>query len=378
MDKNISNDDKDIRKMATAISDKFNNNKIKDSDAKDNKIKESSSFFSVSGKNKALPKSRSLPKLTRRHKNKLLLYISNKLFSVYSFVHKKLSFIFAPLLKKLYHERSILIFLNDEKHALRYPINNITVMFFLLTLTLLGYTAFDIYGKQKYDVAFYNSLSEEDKRVYVMAEEYKTSINNFEKALVEYDVKIRNISDGLTYYGDEKSEDFSFNIDGGDIHSLLSETDSNRKDVENFLNMFDRIKNIIPVGSWPVAGGGRITSGYGPRISPFTRKQVSYHYGIDIAGPYASPILAVADGVITYAGWRGGYGWLIAITHPYGYETLYGHNSLLVGRVGQKVSRGQIIAKMGNTGKTTGIHSHFEVRVDGKSVSPNDYLNIRL
>ena len=372
MDKNILDDDKDISKMATAISDKFNNK------TNHNNSKKSDSFFTVSGKNKALPKSKSLPKLTRKHKNKLLLNIRNMSFSVYSFVGKKLFFIFGPLFKKLYHERSILIFLNDEKHALRYPINNITVIFFLLTLTLLGYTGFDIYSKQKDDIAFYNSLTEEDKKVYRMAEEYKTSINNFEKALVEYDVKIRNISEGLTYYGNEKSEDFSFNIDEGDVHSLLSETDSNRKNVENFLNMFDRIKNIIPVGSWPVAGGGRITSGYGPRISPFTRKQVSYHYGIDIAGPYASPILAVADGVVTYAGWRGGYGWLIAVTHPYGYETLYGHNSELVGRVGQKVSRGQIIAKMGNTGKTTGIHTHFEVRVDGKSVSPNDYLNIRL
>ena len=372
MDKNILDDDKDIKKMANAISDKFNNKKT------NNNIKSNNSFFSISRKNKALPKSKSLPKLTRRHKNKLLLNIRNMSFSIYSFVHEKVFFILAPVLKKLYHERSVLIFLNDEKNALRYPINNITVGLFLLTIALLGYTGFDIYSKQKYEIAFYNSLSEEDKRVYAMAEEYKTSINNFEKALLEYDAKMRNISDGITYYGDEKSEDFNFNIDEGDVHSLLIETDSNRKNVENFLNMFDRIKNIIPVGSWPVAGGGRITSGYGPRISPFTRKQVSYHYGIDIAGPYASPILAVADGVVTYAGWRGGYGWLIAVTHPYGYETLYGHNSALVGRVGQKVSRGQIIAKMGNTGKTTGIHTHFEVRVNGKSVSPNDYLNIRL
>ena len=370
MDKHIVDSDKDISKMATAISDKFNNK------TNHNNTKKSDSFFTVSGKNKALPKSKSLPKLTRRHKNKLLLYVRNMFFSVYSFIHKKVFFILNPLLKKLYHERSILIFLNDEKHALRYPINNITVIFFILTLTLLGYTGFDIYNKQKYDIAFYNSLSEEDKKVYAMAEEYKNSIDNFEKALVEYDVKVRSISDGLMHYGDEKNEDLS--VDRRDIYSLLSETDSNRKEVENFLNMFDRIKTIIPVGSWPVAGGGRITSGYGPRLSPFTRKQVSYHYGIDIAGPYSSPILAVADGVVTYAGWRGGYGWLIAITHPYGYETLYGHNSELVGRVGQKVSRGQIIAKMGNTGKTTGIHSHFEVRVSGKSVSPNDYLNIRL
>jgi len=369
--KNILNNEKEISKTALVIADKFSNNKTRNINSR-----KKTSFFSISGKNKSLPKYRSLPKLTRKHKNKYLSYVSKILFSVYLFVSKNLLIVFNPLRKKLYHERSVLIFLNDEKHALRYPINNITVIFFLVTLLTLCYTGFDIYNKQKYDIAFYNSLSEEDKRLYSIAEEYKTSIDNFGRALVDYDSKIKGISQNIMYYGDEKNEYSS--IDRNNIYQLLSETDSNRKIVENFLDMFDRIKKIIPMGSWPVAGGGRITSGYGPRLSPFTKKQVSYHYGIDIAGPYASSILAVADGVITYSGWRGGYGWLIAITHPYGYETLYGHNSSLVVRVGQKVTRGQIIAKMGNTGKTTGIHSHFEVRVSGKSVSPNDYLNIRL
>lgn len=369
--KNILNNEKEINKTALVIADKFNNKKVTNSNSK-----KKTSFFNISGKNKPLPKPKSLPKLTRKHKNRYLSYVSKILFSIYLFVRKKFLVILNPLRKKLYHERSILIFLNDEKHALRYPINNITIIFFIGTLLTLCYTGFDIYNKQKYDIAFYNSLSEEDKRLYSIAEEYKISIDNFGKALVDYDLKIKGISQSIMYYGDAKNEESS--IDRNNVHQLLSETDSNRKIVENFLDMFDRIKKIIPVGSWPVAGGGRITSGYGPRLSPFTREQISYHYGIDIAGPYASPILAVADGVITYSGWRGGYGWLIAITHPHGYETLYGHNSSLVARLGQKVTRGQIIARMGNTGKTTGIHSHFEVRVEGKSVSPNDYLNIRL
>lgn len=334
--------------------------------------KKKSSFLDISGKAKSLPKSKSIPNLTRRHKNKYLSFTKRIIFSIYSFIRKMFFIIVNPILKKLYHERSILIFINDDKHALRYPISNITVILFFLIILSIGYTGYDVYIKQKEDIAFYNSLSEEGKNLYSTAEEYKESIYEFEKQLVEYGEKIEDISYNIIYSSDDENA-----VESNDINELLSKYDASRKIVEGFLYLPDRIKKIIPVGNWPVAGGGRISSGYGPRISPFTRRQVSYHYGMDIAGAYASPILAVSDGVVTFSDWRGGYGWLVVINHPHGYQTLYGHNSKLIARVGQRVDRGEIIAEMGNTGRTTGIHSHFEVRVDGKSVSPNDYIYTR-
>ena len=109
------------------------------------------------------------------------------------------------------------------------------------------------------------------------------------------------------------------------------------------------IHDQIPLG-WPVSGGGRISSGFGARLSPFNQEK-SYHYGVDIAGSYGTPIIAVADGTVTFAGWRSGYGWFVIVSHANGYQTAYGHNSKLLVNAGQKVKRGDKIALIGNTGE---------------------------
>ena len=116
---------------------------------------------------------------------------------------------------------------------------------------------------------------------------------------------------------------------------------------------------------WPVAGP--ITSGFGPRWGRM-------HEGIDIAGASGTPIAAAASGTVIVAGWSGGYGNLVVIDHGDGISTAYGHNSSLAVRVGQSVGRGAIIAGMGTTGHSTGVHCHFEVRVNGAAVNPLDHL----
>lgn len=116
---------------------------------------------------------------------------------------------------------------------------------------------------------------------------------------------------------------------------------------------------------WPV--GGPITSGFGPRWGRM-------HEGIDIAGGSGTPIAAAAAGTVIIAGWSGGYGNLVVIDHGNGISTAYGHNSSLAVSVGQTVGQGTIIAGMGTTGHSTGVHCHFEVRVNGSAVNPLDYL----
>lgn len=124
---------------------------------------------------------------------------------------------------------------------------------------------------------------------------------------------------------------------------------------------------------WPVPASSRITSQYGYRIHPVynTRK---FHSGIDIGAPYGVDILAAADGTVTLATTNGGYGKCIIINHGSGITTLYGHNSTLLVSVGNKVTKGQVIAKAGSTGVSTGPHLHFEVRVNGSTTDPMQYL----
>ncbi len=98
------------------------------------------------------------------------------------------------------------------------------------------------------------------------------------------------------------------------------------------------------------------------------------HEGIDIAGGAGSPIVASAAGTVIVAGWSGGYGNLVVIDHGNGMSNAYAHNSSIAVSVGQRVDQGAVIAGMGTTGNSTGVHSHFEIRVNGAAVDPMGYL----
>lgn len=121
--------------------------------------------------------------------------------------------------------------------------------------------------------------------------------------------------------------------------------------------------------SWPISG--RINSYFGGR---YIFGRYSYHSGIDIAASYGASIRAADGGKVTFAGYKGSYGNLVVITHDNGTQTYYGHNSSLLVSAGQKVSKGQAIARAGSTGRSTGTHCHFEVRVRGSAVNPLNYL----
>jgi murein DD-endopeptidase MepM/ murein hydrolase activator NlpD len=132
------------------------------------------------------------------------------------------------------------------------------------------------------------------------------------------------------------------------------------------LNLYRIAVEKLPY-SHPVQSAHRFTSGFG-------RRWGRMHYGSDFAAPHGTPIYATADGVITKAGWATGYGRLIKIKHDFGIETRYAHLSKIRVKVGQKVSRGDRIGDMGNTGRSTGTHLHYEIRVNGNAVNPMKYL----
>ena len=129
------------------------------------------------------------------------------------------------------------------------------------------------------------------------------------------------------------------------------------------------IPSIQPVANKDLK---RVASGYGTRIDPIYGT-MRFHAGMDFSAPIGTDIYSTGDGVVTWADWRQGYGMCIIIDHGYGFETLYAHMSEYVAKVGQKVKRGELIGKVGSTGKSTGPHLHYEVHVKGKADNPSKY-----
>jgi murein DD-endopeptidase MepM/ murein hydrolase activator NlpD len=141
--------------------------------------------------------------------------------------------------------------------------------------------------------------------------------------------------------------------------------------LESLMSMRELGERILP-GGLPLIGGW-ISSTFGNRLDPFTG-HIAFHKGVDFVGRPGSRVLAVGPGVVSYSGYKSGYGYVVEITHPTGQLTRYGHNSRNLVRVGQTVTSGQPIAVIGSTGRSTGTHVHFEVEQDGKTVNPMRYL----
>lgn len=133
------------------------------------------------------------------------------------------------------------------------------------------------------------------------------------------------------------------------------------------------VVNATPFG-WPLKDGGEgyISSGFGFRKDPMTGERV-FHEGLDIGTWYGTPVTATADGTVVFAGWQADYGRLIIVDHGYGYQTRYGHNSKIAVKPGDTIKRGTIIGYTGNSGRSTGPHLHYEVRVNGIPRDPVEY-----
>lgn len=190
---------------------------------------------------------------------------------------------------------------------------------------------------------------------------------------------------------------FSENLSEQDLHDSDSDNNTVNNDATlGFFKMYDDLSNNITtldnqlnllqsvlkyqkldrqtlVKGKPIKNG-YISSYYGYRNHPIKKRRI-LHRGIDFVSKKNTPILAVASGVVSWAGPRGGYGNLVEINHGDGYSTRYAHNDSLLVSVGDLINKGDEIAKMGSTGKSTGTHVHFEVWRNGKSENPIRYLS---
>lgn len=152
-------------------------------------------------------------------------------------------------------------------------------------------------------------------------------------------------------------------------NAAISETEARAKEIVVSLDQVNRYRiasNMLPL-DMPVKSAFRYTSGFGSRWG-------RAHKGVDLAGPVGTPILATGDGTVKFAGRQSGYGNIIIVEHALGTETRYAHLSKIRVQAGQKVSRGSQIGDMGNTGRSTGPHLHYEVRVNGEAVNPMSFI----
>lgn len=201
--------------------------------------------------------------------------------------------------------------------------------------------------------------------------------------LAQNDAKVRLLAhlakpkaDGLPGTGGPAPEDVPANYSSlqnqiDHIRQAIDLRRESQEEIEGFLNDQRSLLAARPTG-WPIKGW--VTSGFGPRISPFTSKR-EFHPGLDIAARIGTPVHSTADGIVSRAGPTiGGYGNLVVIDNGYGFKTYYGHNSKIFVKVGQRVKRGQVISAVGDTGRSTGAHLHYEIRLNDVPINPRKYL----
>jgi murein DD-endopeptidase MepM/ murein hydrolase activator NlpD len=156
------------------------------------------------------------------------------------------------------------------------------------------------------------------------------------------------------------------------LEAIAAAQDGFSEIVEAFAKEQDRLSKIPSIN--PVySPDSWISSAYGYRTDPISKER-KFHDGIDIVAPRKTPIIAPADGVVKFAGWRAGLGRTVEIRHGYGYTTIFAHNNKLTVKKGDRVKRGDMIAQLGSSGRSTGPHLHYEVRLDSKKKNPYKYV----
>ena len=159
----------------------------------------------------------------------------------------------------------------------------------------------------------------------------------------------------------------------GKLEKLSAEATRQEQSLQELQAYFQDQKSLLASvpSVWPTRGW--VTSDFGSRLDPYTSERVM-HAGLDIAGPHGKEIVAPSDGTVVFAGLEGGYGNVLVIDHGYGIKTRYGHLSFIKVKSGEHVKRGDIVAALGNTGRSTGPHLHYEVRVNGIAQNPRKFI----
>jgi hypothetical protein len=295
---------------------------------------------------------------------------------------------------------NILIFSKKASAIKRYrlprPLAKLILFLIPIFFILLGYFSFD-YVIMRQNVTELDRLREETQLQRSQMHFFSEKIGNLEKKIAgmrEFDRRLRLLAN---LEGSEENTRRFFGVGGPspeDIREtlLLQRNEEElmkqmRQDVERLDeeataegNSLRELEGLLQnkrsqlthtPSIWPTRGW--FTSGFGYRISPFTGLR-QMHAGIDISNRVGTPVIAPADGLVTNIGREWGFGKILVMSHGFGFTTRYGHLHRIEVKIGQKVKRGQKIAEIGNTGRSTGPHLHYEVKLNGVPVNPMKYV----
>lgn len=303
------------------------------------------------------------------------------------------------LRKKLAEHFSIMMIPHDEKRLFSFQISNTVILFFAGVVVLLAGSIYYYRTIQNELHSNIQKVSAEDQLLRRQRARYKKVIKEHKKAYELYQNRISGFLDLLNGTPDfsVKKDEISqnevisklsdkYHLSPAEIPEeipnlmILSKSLKNSKkqmkEIEKILSTRKVLLNDIPT-QWPLKGHiGYKTSPFGMRYSPFLGKK-TFHTGVDIAAPPRTVVKAAADGKVIFAGIKTGYGNTIMIEHKYGFRTLYGHNMYLIAAKGQQVKKGDSIALVGKSGRATGYHVHFELRIFNRPVDPWPYITTK-
>jgi murein DD-endopeptidase MepM/ murein hydrolase activator NlpD len=283
-----------------------------------------------------------------------------------------------------------------EINPLRFVLQLVAVLAFMLTLaiytgTRLGHTQVDSLADwQETARGQQSEIAEVRRGAQADLDALALRLGQMQAQML----RLNALGERLVVQGNLDGDEFDFDVEpavGGpgsslatesvaypDFLGMLDELGAEINDREQKLSVLEALlmsrslsERVMPSGR-PVEDGW-LSSKYGKRNDPFTGKQ-EFHKGLDFAGKKGSEVIVVGDGVVTWAGERSGYGDMVEISHGNGYMTRYAHNQKHLVKVGDTVRKGQQIALMGSSGRSTGPHVHFEVLHDGKAVNPVKYI----
>lgn len=254
----------------------------------------------------------------------------------------------------------------------------ITVVLCLVALLTLA-AGFFTWGffTQTVDSAEIQRLRTENEQLRNVNTSFESSVRSLQEKLTDYEDRTLQLA--IVAGLDPAAQGGEAGIGGGDVGGA-TDLDGISYRTQRLDGTLDRVEaqlheQLRLISSTPAItpAKGILTSNFGSRRDPITRGR-AFHAGLDIAATPGAPVRATADGLVTRAGRNGGLGKSVFLSHGYGLATRYGHMSKIEVKAGQRVKRGDIVGYVGNTGRSTGYHLHYEVHLDGKPVNPVAYL----
>jgi len=271
------------------------------------------------------------------------------------------------LIKKAFTPITIMLIPHTDRKALQVKVPSVgvfasVILWFIGTVYVFSVAVDALeYNRMKESLNYYSGQFSEMRKTM-------TSLKNAE-------AEFRRIFSFKTKERVLENIDTSDNgsIDMENLKEQIKLTMESIGEIKDYLSQQRDLYMSTPKG-WPV--DGQVSSSYGYRLHPKTGAR-DFHSGMDIAADPGLPVKATADGIVSYAGWSGGSGNLVALEHGFGFSTFFAHNRLVAVKVGQKVKRGDILGYVGSTGNSTGPHLHYEVWKEGKALDPITFIEGR-